>query len=364
MNILVTGAYGFLGKHISLKLEESGYKVLKFGRQDFDLEEKIEESDAIFHFASVMRSDKQSKFESDNINLTRTIVGLCQKYKKQIPIIFSSSIKADTHSNYGMSKIDSENILIDYHNKYHNNLKIFRLKWLFGKWSKPFSHSVVSTFIAQIHNGEELSIHDPDTIIELIYIDDVVDEMIKALNKSNQTIYMNIPNETIISIGELSSKLLYFNEVEIKGYIPNLENEFDKRLFSTYISYKNEEKLVFKINSIIDSKGSFSEVFKNNNFGQISINVIKQSFEKGNHYHNSKHEKFLVVSGEGEIRLRNIYSDEVFFYRVSENSFQLIDIPPGYVHSIKNIGDKDLVTLMWVNEIFDPKKPDTISKKV
>ena len=364
MNILVTGAYGFLGKHISLRLEELGHKVLKFGRGDIDLDFKIEKADAIFHLASVMRSDNQNDFESANVGLTKNIVDLCQRYKKNIPIIFSSSVKADTHTIYGISKTESENRLIEYHNVYHNNLKIFRLKWLFGKWSKPFAHSVVATFIVQVHTGKELSIHDPHTIIELIYIDDVVDAMVQNLENNNQEIYIDIPNEVPISIGELASKLLYFKYCEDNGFIPSLINDFDKRLFSTYISYKEDDKLDFKLNSKIDERGSFTEILKHDSFGQISVNVTKECIEKGNHYHSTKHEKFLVISGEAEIKLRNIYSNEIIFYNVSEITFQLIDIPPGYVHSIKNTGNKDLVTLMWANEIFDKEKPDTFPKKV
>lgn len=364
MNILVTGAYGFLGKHISLRLEEGGHSVLKYGRDDVDLEFKIEKADAIFHLASVMRSDSQNDFESDNVGLTKNLVDLCKKFKKNIPIIFSSSIKAGTHTIYGISKKKSENFLVNYHNIYHNNLKIFRLKWLFGKWSKPFAHSVVSTFIAQVHSGEELSIHDPDTIIELIYIDDVVDTMVRVLEHLDQAIYIDIPNEVPISVGDLASKLLYFKECEIKGHIPNIKNQFEKRLFSTYISYKEEDRLNFNLNSRIDDRGSFTEILKSDSFGQISVNVTKVGIEKGNHYHNTKHEKFLVVYGEGVIKLRNIFTDKITFYNVSEKTFQLIDIPPGFIHSIKNTGNKDLVTVMWANEIFDKEKPDTFLKKV
>ena len=364
MNILVTGAYGFLGKHISLRLEESGHNVIKYGRLDGDLDVKVKKSEFIFHLAGINRTDDESEFSRVNVGLTQQIIDEILKTKKEIPIVFASSYQALQEKPYGISKKQAEDVLIDYHKKTSNPVYIYRLPGIFGKWSKPYYNTVVATFIDQVLSGKPLTIHDPNTEIEICYIDDVLDIMTYHLNWKSSEVYQDVSLKYKLSLQELSEILQSFKALEEKKMIPDLKDAFTKKLYSTYLSFKPLDNLnqPLKVNS--DERGSFTEILKQPGFGQVSVNVSKPGIEKGHHYHHHKHEKFLVVSGYGEVTLRSLLSDETVTYQVSEEKHEVIDIPPGFVHSIKNTGNKDLVTLMWANEIFDKEKPDTYPKKV
>ena len=364
MNVLVTGAHGFLGKHLCLSLESLGHTVLKFGRNDIDLDFKIVKADAIFHLASVMRSDDPKVIFNTNLDLTQEIIDILIKYKKKIPIVFTSSIQAIHHTSYGTSKLESEKRLIQLNQINQNPIKIFRLKWIFGKWSKPYGHSVVSTFISQVIAGSQLTIHDPNSQIELIYVDDVIKEMIEALFNKSDEIYFETSISKKISLRELSDLLIYFKTCESKLFIPNLNDDFVKKMYSTYISFKEVNSLSSTLNTIIDSRGSFTELIKSKSFGQLSLNITSPGIEKGNHYHNHKHEKFTVVSGSGEIKMRKLFDNQIIIIKVSDRKIQSIDIPPGYVHSIRNTGSTDLITIIWANEEFDQKYPDTYQTEV
>lgn len=237
MNILITGAYGFLGTHLSSLLEKKGHNILKFGSLNSDLDDKIKKSEAIIHLASVMRPNEKIEFEVVNVGLTKKIIESCIRNNKLIPICFTSSIKADRHSDYGLSKLRAEELLTKYHYEYNVDIKIFRLKWVFGKLSKPYNHSVVSTFIHQAITGKILTIDNPNAFIELIYVDDVVNAIASTILQKNSEIYCEVGPVVIITISELADKIVYFkNAIDIKT-TPNLDNLFEKRLFDTFISY-------------------------------------------------------------------------------------------------------------------------------
>lgn len=364
MNILVTGAYGFLGKHISLRLEESGHNVIKYGRLDGDLDFKVKKSEFIFHLAGINRTDKESEFTEVNVGLTEKIIDEVLKTKRSIPIVFASSYQALQLNPYGISKKQAEELLIDFQKSTLNQVYIYRLPGIFGKWSKPYYNTVVATFIDQVLSSKPLTIHNPNSEIEISYIEDVVDRMTHQLDENSSEIYQDVYPKYKLTLQMLAESLISFKELEGSNHITNLEEDFLKKLYSTYVSFKSEDKLSQPLIVNTDQRGSFTEILKQQGFGQVSVNVSKPGIEKGHHYHHHKHEKFVVVSGYGEIDLRNLFSDEVMTYQVSEEKIELIDIPPGYVHSIKNTGIKDLVTIMWANETFDKEKPDTIPKKV
>jgi len=364
MNVLVTGAYGFLGKHVSLRCSELGYQVIKFGRKDTDLKSKISEADLIFHLAGVNRSEDETDFSNINVGLTQLIIDELKGVKKKIPICFASSYQAGNKSPYGISKLKAEEVLIAFSKEFKNPLYIFRLPGVFGKWSKPYYNSVIATFIHQIHHDKELTIHDPSTEISVAYIDDVLNSMFLPLEEASNSIYHDVRPTFTLTLEDLASTLQSFKEAEKKLFVPDLSDSFSKKLYSTYISFKPIDKCSKSLQMNLDERGSFTEILKQSGFGQVSVNITHPGIEKGHHYHHHKHEKYLVVSGTATIELRDYFTDEKFSFHVSEDKLEIIDILPGYVHSIKNTGNKDLVTIMWVNELFDPEKPDTIYKKV
>jgi UDP-2-acetamido-2,6-beta-L-arabino-hexul-4-ose reductase len=364
MKILVTGSNGFLGKHIVLRLEELGHKVLTYGRNDNDLDNKISNSEFIFHLAGVNRTENESDFQKVNVGLTQAIVKAIKNFNVKVPIIFASSYQATQLNPYGISKKKAEDELLEFNLVTGNLINIFRLPGIFGKWSKPYYNTVVATFVDQVLNEKPLTIHDPQTIIEIAYIDDVVNDMVECIQLNNEKIYQDVKKTHKLTLKDLTLILQSFKENEAKNLVPTLEDEFTKKLYSTYVSFKTKNQFKTKLTSHSDHRGSFTEILKQTAFGQISVNMTKPGIEKGHHYHHHKHEKFLVVSGKAQIQLKKLFTDEFITINVSEETLEVVDIPPGYVHSIKNIGDKDLVTLMWANEIFDPENPDTISKKV
>jgi UDP-2-acetamido-2,6-beta-L-arabino-hexul-4-ose reductase len=298
------------------------------------------------------------------VGLTKGIIKVIKNLNKKIPIIFASSYQATQLNPYGISKKQAEDELLEFNLETGNSINIFRLPGIFGKWSKPYYNTVVATFIDQVHNEKPLTIDDPQTIIEIAYIDDVINDMVDCIRVNDKKIYQDLKKTYKLTLKDLALKLQSFKENETKNLVPILDDKFTKKLYSTYVSFKTENQFITKLNSHSDDRGSFTEILKQASFGQISVNVAKPGIEKGHHYHHHKHEKFLVVSGVALIQLKNLVTDELITINVSEETLEIVDIPSGYVHSIKNIGTKDLVTLMWANEIFDAENPDTISKKV
>ena len=364
MNILVTGAHGFLGKHLCLDLESLGHNVLKYGRDDVDLDFKVQKSDFIYHLAGVNRTDDTSLFKDINIGLTNQLIEEVKKRKTNIPIVFASSYQALLDTPYGISKRQAEDALLDFYKTTQNPIYIYRLPGIFGKWSKPYYNTVVATFIHQVHHDLELTIHDPNTIIEIVYVDDVVKSFIHHLESPSNEIYQDVKPIHTVTLSELAKTLKAFKSAESDNLIPDLKDAFIKKLYSTYISFKPQHQWVNLYDSKFDERGSFTELLKSEAFGQMSVNITKPGVEKGHHYHHHKHEKFIVVSGEGEIQIRDFFENEIQTIKVSNSKLEVVEIPPGFVHSIKNTGSKDLITLMWANEIFDANNPDTHFKKV
>ncbi|MFB6649001.1 capsular polysaccharide biosynthesis protein CapF [Bacillus toyonensis] len=364
MRILVTGAKGFLGKNLVAELKNQGYQdIFEFSREDDItlLESYTKECDFVFHLAGVNRPKDENEFMEGNAGFTSQLLNLLKESGNKAPILITSSIQAENNNPYGKSKKAGEEVLFEYAKETGVRVYVYRLPNLFGKWSKPNYNTVVATFCHNIARGLDIQVNDPSVELNLCYIDDVIEEFLRALKK-NPSIrgnYCFVSTTHKIKLGELANIIKSFKEGRENLSISNMGDALTKKLYSTYLSFLPEDKFAYDLKMNMDHRGSFTEFIRTAERGQVSINVSKPGITKGNHWHHTKNEKFLVVSGEGLIRFRKIDSDEIIEYRVSGEKLQVVDIPIGYTHSIVNVGENDLVTVMWVNECFDPGRPDT-----
>lgn len=364
MKILVTGARGFVGKNLIAELENRGYQdIYKFDiATDKSLLDKYtKECEFVFHLAGVNRPKDEEEFMKGNFGFTSELLELLKKHNNKAPVLITSSIQAERDNPYGKSKKASEELLFEYINETGANVFVYRLPNLFGKWCRPNYNSVVATFCYNITRGLDIQINDPETELSLCYIDDVIVEFIKAMENTptKEGRFCTVPVVYKVKLKELAELLKGFRENRNNLSIPNMQDTFTKKLYSTYLSYLPENGFSYELKMNLDERGSFTEFIRTPERGQVSVNVSKPGITKGNHWHHTKNEKFLVVSGEGLIRFRQIDSDKIIEYRVSGEKLEVVDIPPGYTHSIENIGDTDLVTIMWANECFEPNNPDT-----
>ena len=364
MKILVTGANGFIGKNLIAELKNRKYNtVFEYGR-DTDptlLEEYCKEADFVFHLAGVNRPKEQSEFLEGNYVFTSTLVGLLKKHNNTCPVMISSSIQAELDNPYGKSKKAGEDLLFKYSKETGAKVLVYRFPNVFGKWCRPNYNSAVATFCYNIAHDLPITVNDPSVVMKLVYIDDLVNELINSLRgKENRNgDFCEVPVVHTITLGKIVDLLYSFKKSREERSIPNMSDTFTKKLYSTYLSYLPEENFSYELKMNEDNRGSFTEFIKTVDRGQVSVNISKPGVTKGNHWHHTKNEKFLVVSGKGVIRFRKIDSDRILEYYVSGDKFQVVDIPPGYTHNIENIGDTDMVTIMWANEPFDPEQPDT-----
>jgi UDP-2-acetamido-2,6-beta-L-arabino-hexul-4-ose reductase len=296
-----------------------------------------------------------------NFGLTSRLLELLEKHGNKAPVLMTSSIQAEKDNPYGRSKKAGEDVLFEYYKETDAKVYVYRLPNIFGKWSKPNYNTVVATFCHNIARDLDIQINNVDAELNLCYIDDVLEEFLRAL-EGNPTMdgdFCVVPMTYKTKLGELAKLIMSFKESRINLSIPNMDNALARKLYSTYLSFLPEDRFSYDLKMNCDHRGSFTEFIKTPERGQVSVNVSKPGITKGNHWHHTKNEKFLVVSGKGLIRFRNIDSDEIIEYRVSGNKLQVVDIPTGYTHSIVNVGETDLVTVMWANEMFDPETPDT-----
>lgn len=364
MKILVTGANGFIGKNLISELNNKGLSdIFKFNR-DTDsnlLDEYASKCDFVFHLAGVNRPKSEEDFYKGNVELTEKLLLALESNDKKPPIVITSSIQAGMDNPYGRSKKLGEDLVKTYCNKNHSSAYIYRMPNMFGKWSKPNYNSVVSTFCYNISRNIDIEIHDESKKLILCYIDDLILEFISLLKKNHsfECTTRNVNKTYEVTLRELADKIFEFKKSRENLYIPNMGDGFTKKLYSTYLSYLPNDEFSYDLKMNVDERGSFTEILKTKSSGQVSVNVSKPGVTKGNHWHHTKNEKFLVVSGKALVRFRKIDSDEIIEYVISGEKHQVVDIPVGYTHSIINIGDDDLVTVMWVNENFDPENPDT-----
>lgn len=381
MKILVTGDSGFVGKNLvsTLKnIKDGKDKTRCIDIEDIytydvdntidDLKKYTKDCDFVFHLAGVNRPKDTSEFYKGNASFTETLCSLLEEYGNKSPILISSSIQASKDNDYGKSKKEGEEYLLNHGKKMNSKVYVYRLANLFGKWCRPNYNSVTATWCYNTANGLDIQINDPNVELPLCYIDDVIEEFLNAFEghptACKKGIYSIYPIYNV-KLGELADIIKSFKESRGTLNVPNMKaDSLEKKLYSTYLSYLPKDQFSYPLKMNIDQRGSFTEFLKTDDYGQVSVNISKPGIIKGQHWHHSKNEKFLVVSGEGLIRFRDIYSDEVIEYYVSGDKLEVIDIPTGYTHNIINVGETDMVTIMWANEKFDSKHPDTYFEEV
>jgi len=367
---LVTGSNGFIGKNLieGLKRVED-IAIRRFDvNDDMDLlTGHLKDVDIVFHLAGVNRPQNDSEFKIGNVNLSRKIVDILEKNKRNIPIVLTSSIQADLDNPYGTSKKEAENILIEYSQKNNAKIYIYRLPNVFGKWCRPNYNSVVATFCHNIAHGIEIRISDSNKEMELVYIDDVVDEFIRLLSdkgRDTDPLYYQIDRTFKTRLGDLAKRIYQLRDIRQTLVIPDLSDDLMKCLYATYLSYLDEDDFSYKPHSREDERGELVELLKSRHFGQIFISSSHKGVVRGHHYHNTKIEKFCVIKGKAVIKFRHIFKEEILSYPVSGEKIEVVDIPPGYTHSIENTGEGEMIVLFWANQIFDPEMPDTYFEEV
>jgi len=363
--VLVTGYNGFIGKNLIATLNRiENIEILRYGRENSidQLREFVGKADFIFHLAGVNRPIDPGDFERGNKELTEQLIHLIVEQGRSIPMLISSSIQAEQDHAYGRSKRQAEEAVIAYGEQTDAEIMIYRLPNVFGKWCKPNYNSVVATFCYNIAHDLPIQIHDRDTQLNLVYIDEVVEEFVQAMMGSanrKEGPYCSVSCSYHISLGELADTLSRFRESRKTLVLEYEQQDLDRLLYSTYLSYLDESDFSYQLEMKRDQRGWLAEFIKSNQAGQIFISRTKPGVTRGNHWHHTKVEKFLVIDGEAIIKFRHISASDEFGYKVSGEQLQVLDIPPGYTHSITNTGDRDVITLFWANEIFNAEKPDT-----
>lgn len=382
MNILVTGAKGFIGRNLIETLcnirdgKDKSFNIdtdITVFEYDINtdatlLEAYCKNADFVFNLAGVNRPKDPEEFMKGNFGFATTLFDTLKKYDNRCPIMISSSIQAELENPYGESKKAGEDATFEYSKETGAPTYVYRFPNVFGKWCRPNYNSAIATFCHNIAHELPITVNDPSVMMTLVYIDDVVAELIAALKgeaHKREDGYCYVPIEHKISLGEIVEHLYSFKESRETKMVPDMtKGGIVTKLYSTYLSYLPEEEFSYPLKMNVDTRGSFTEILRTPNSGQFSVNISKPGITKGEHWHHSKNEKFVVVSGKGRIQFRKVGTDSVIDYPVSGDKIEVVDIPTGYTHNIINEGDTDLVIFMWCNECFDPEKPDTYFLKV
>lgn len=399
MNILITGAKGFVGKNLSKALKNikegkdrthPDLKIDEIYLYDIDTDNKLldiycKEADFVFNLAGVNRPENPEDFMKGNFGFASELLNKLKEYNNTCPVMLSSSIQATLEgryekSEYGKSKKAGEELFFKYGEDTGSKVLVYRFPNLFGKWCKPNYNSVIATFCNNIAKDLPISVNDPSVLLELLYIDDLIEEMLGAVEGKEHRCefdgvntvlkkegkFCTVPGTYHISLGEIVSLIYSFKAQPETLLIPEIpKDSFEKKLYSTYLSYLPKEKISIPLKMNCDYRGSFTELLKTQNCGQVSVNISKPGITKGQHWHNTKWEFFIVVSGHGLIQQRKIGSDEVLNFEVSGDKIEAVHMIPGYTHNIINLSEKEnLVTVMWANENFDVNKPDTFFEPV
>lgn len=418
MKILITGANGFIGKNLVAHLktvkesQKEKYEIFCFTRESTkeELDRYTRDCDFVFHLAGVNRPKNEQEFSEGNVDLTRELVTMLEGHGNSAPVVLTSSTQAILDNPYGISKCQAELLIFEHGARMSSEVYVYRLPNVFGKWSRPNYNTVVATFCYNIARNLPIQVNNPAHELTLVYIDDILDEFMRVLEgegnqdrnetglsveqcrlegsvnlKSEKGMYVeensmteapkeehwkkignyrSIPISYKVTLGRLAELISSFPEQRKTLEISNMEDGLEKKLYSMYLSYLPENEFSYPLTMHEDVRGSFTEFIRTPERGQVSINVSKPGITKGNHWHHTKNEKFLVVKGQALIRFRKIGQEQVIEYYVSSDKLEVVDIPTGYTHSITNVGTQDLVTVMWANEPFDPAHPDTYFEEV
>lgn len=367
--VLITGAEGFVGKNLRVTLQQrTDVRLICFDINDDpnSLEALLEQADFIYHLAGVNRPQDPEEFKSGNTGMTEQVCSYLAGQGRRVPIVITSSTQATLDNPYGASKRGAEEVAFNYARSTGAAAHVFRLPNVFGKWCRPNYNSGVATFCHNIANGLPIQVNDPSVVMNLVYIDDVVRTFIDLLDgKATQDgEFCRVDPVHTIRLGEIVDLVHSFRESREQRSVPALSDPFVKKLYSTYLSYLPTDGFSYPLTMHTDERGSFTEFIKTPDRGQVSVNISKPGITKGNHWHHTKNEKFLVVSGSGVIRFRRVGSSKVIEYHVSGEKLEVVDIPTGYTHNISNSGTTDMVTIMWCNEMYDPENPDTFFETV
>lgn len=367
--ILVTGAAGFIGRNVCVALRRSGFEVLEFNRSHTAerLRELAARAELVFHLAGVNRPKDENEFMQGNANFTRELCACLATANRGAPLVLSSSIQAETDNLYGRSKKAAEDVVLDHHRTSGAPVYIYRFPNVFGKWSRADYNTVVATYCHNISRGLPVQVSNRANPLRFVYVDDIVRAFLEiAVRPKHDPVTTRYDLQPIYSItlGELHDVILSFRECREKSLIPDLSNPLTKYLYSTYLSFCDTGNLAYPVELKTDDRGWLFELVKSPHGGQIFVSQTRPGITRGNHYHDTKIEKFCVIQGEGIIRFRHILKEEIIEYPVNDRAIRIVDIPPGYTHSIENVGAGDMITLFWANEIFDPQRPDTYFIKV
>lgn len=366
MHILVTGAKGFIGRNLMMELEQRAQTTgdvlcpIDLDTPARQLEEAIRQADFVFHLAGVNRPRDPAEFTTGNRDFTVSLLSRLEAAKKP-PVVLTSSIQAALENPYGQSKLAAEEALAAYGQRTGSAVFPYRLPNAFGKWSRPNYNSAIATFCSNLTRGLPITVNDPAVELTLVYIDDIVAEFLRALDgcANRQGEFCAVEPVHRIRLGDVADLLRSFGEMRNRLEAPDQSDPLTRKLYATYLSFLPPDDFARTPVIHSDERGSFTELLHLGGHGQVSLNVSKPHITKGEHWHHTKHEKFIVVQGEGIIRFRKPGDSTVISYRVSGDTRTVVDIPPGYTHNIENLGDTDLLTIMWANECFDPAHPDT-----
>lgn len=369
MKILVTGANGFIGKNLVAHLaRQTDVEVIAVGRENCwdEVAQGLAEADFIYHFAGVNRPQQDEEFQQGNAEFTERICCYLLANQQTTPLVFTSSMQAELANPYGLSKRRAEEALCNYAVQSKAHVAIYRLPNVFGKWCRPHYNSVVATFCHQLARDLPITITDPKRELTLVYVDDVVAQCRQELCYAGKSgVYWPQAEPTHqITLGELAELIQSFRRLRTTLVAPNVGDAFTHKLYATYLSYLPTDTFAYALDQKCDTRGCLAEFIKAPTFGQIFVSRTAPGITRGNHYHHTKTEKFLVLAGNAIVRFRHIQSDAVLEYHVQGEEFRVVDIPPGYTHSIENVGATELITLFWASEIFAPERPDTYALPV
>lgn len=368
--VLVTGSEGFVGRNLVAHLQlDENIRLLRYDieNKEQELKEFLKQADFVFHLAGVNRPENEEEFQSGNADLTRKIVNILLDTNKITPIVITSSTQAAIDNPYGRSKKLAEDAVFAYSKQTCASVYVYRLPGLFGKWSRPNYNAVTSTFCYNISHDLPIQINNPDHLLTLAYIDDVIAEFLGAMVGTvhrDENGFCFVPRTFEITLQALADLIYSFRAIRDTAILPDMNDTLTRFLYTTYLSYLDVKNFSYFADMKTDDRGWLFEMLKSPNIGQIFISQTKPGITRGGHYHHTKVEKFVVVQGQAMIRFRKIDEDEIIEYQVSGEKIEIVDIPPGYTHDITNVGENDVITLFWACELFDPNNPDTYYLKV